>query len=356
MGSLYTSMKVFHYDDKINSLPDTSDEIKAPLHIRIKPTNICGHNCWYCAYRDGNLQLGKDMRKRDYIPKEKMVEIINDLEEMGVKAITFSGGGDPFSYPYLLESIKLLSETSIKFASLTHGANLNGDLAEVFALKATWIRISIDGWDDESYSSYRGVREGEFTKVMENIKNFKRIGGKCYLGVNIVVDKKNVVHLYDLIKRLKETGVDSVKVSACYISNNMDENNEYHRPLFGMAKEGISKAIHDYKEEKFEIFDAYNEMEERFDKDYTWCPYMQIVPVIGADLNVYSCHDKAYNIEEGLIGSIANQSFKDLWFSDKKKFFNINPSSHCQHHCMVNRANKLILDYLNADKEHLAFV
>jgi len=43
------------------------------------------------------------------------------------------------------------------------------------------VRVSIDGWDDESYSSYRNVEKGEFTKVMRNIENFKKINGKCYL-------------------------------------------------------------------------------------------------------------------------------------------------------------------------------
>ena len=36
------------------------------------------------------------MVARDFIPKAKMMEIIDDLVDMGVKAVTFSGGGDPF--------------------------------------------------------------------------------------------------------------------------------------------------------------------------------------------------------------------------------------------------------------------
>ena len=89
---------------------------------------------------------------------------------------------------------------------------------------------------------------------------------------------------------------------------------------------------------------------------WQWCPYLQILPVIGADLNVYPCQDKAYNIEDGLMGSIKSQRFKEFWFSHKDKFFKINPSIHCSHHCVANAKNKLILDYLNIDEEHLDFV
>src|SRR3989337_2751990 len=103
MGLLYTKMKIFYYKDKIDSLSKDDNRILPPVHIRIKPTNVCGHNCRYCAYRVDNLQLGKDMNERDYIPKTKMMEIIDDVVGMGVKAVTFSGGGDPFYYPYLLD-------------------------------------------------------------------------------------------------------------------------------------------------------------------------------------------------------------------------------------------------------------
>ncbi|UCD55353.1 MAG: radical SAM protein [Candidatus Omnitrophota bacterium] len=358
MELLYTKMKIFHFKDKLDSLPITRDTILPPIHIRIKPTNVCNHNCSYCAYRVGHLQLGKDMVTKDFIPREKMMEIIEDLKDMGVKSVSFSGGGEPFCYPYLLEAVKRLSETSVKFASLTNGSRLDGELAEVFAHKATWLRISIDGWDDESYSAYRGVPKGEFTKVIRNIENFKKYKGKCYLGGYIIADKKNASHLYELILQLKNSGLDSVKISPCIVSNSWAENDVYHKPIFKQVKDEIVKASDELSEENFEIYDAYDDQLESFEKGFNrhWCPYLQILPVIGADLNIYPCQDKAYNLDEGLLGSIKNTRFKDFWFSEKEKFFKINPSVHCNHHCVANTKNKLILDYLNADKEHLSFV
>jgi len=356
MGLLYTPMKVFHYKEKIDSLPLDDDKILAPLHIRIKPTNVCNHDCWYCAYKASDLQLGKDMVTKDFIPEAKMMEIIDDLIEMEVKAVTFSGGGEPFAYPFLLKTVKRLVDSPIKFASLSNGARVKGEVAEVFARHAEWLRISIDGWDGPSYAKYRGCREDEFDKVLTNMKNFKKFGGKCFLGISLIVDKDNQAHVYELIKKLRDIGVDSVKVSACIVSNEGKDTNIYHVPFFEDVKAQIQKIEQESKEMKFEIFDAYHEIDEKFTKDYTWCPYLQVLPVIGADLNIYPCQDKAYNLEEGLIGSIKNQRFKDFWFSDKKKFAKVNPSIHCNHHCVANIKNKFILDYLNADQDHLGFV
>ena len=356
MKRRYTTMKVFHFRDKVDSLPRQCDRIEPPVHIRIKPTNVCNHNCRYCAYRADGLQLGQDMGPRDSIAKDKMAEIIDDLAEMGVKAVTFSGGGEPFCYPHLLDAVKRLAKTPIKLAALTNGSMLTGEIAELFAERAVWLRVSIDGWDDASYARYRRVGQDEFRKVMANLERFKAAGGVCRLGISIIVDEENAPHVHGFIGRLKDIGVDTVKVSPCIVSNEGARNNQYHAGFFSQVKDQVGRAVNDFHDDSFEIFDAYHELDEKFAKDYDWCPYLQILPVIGADLNVYSCQDKAYNLDSGLVGSIKDRRFKNMWFSDKSRFFRINPSIDCDHHCVANAKNQLVLDYLDADLEHLEFV
>lgn len=355
MGSIYTNMKVFHFKDKIDSLPREAKQILAPVHIRIKPTNVCNHRCFYCAYREKGLQLGQDMQEKDFIPEEKMMEVIDDIIEMGVKSITFSGGGEPFCYQYLYQTAKKLADSPVQFAALTNGARLTGEVAKIFAQQATWVRISMDGWDDASYKRFRGVKDGEFTKIINNIGEFKSYNGKCMIGVSIIVSRDNAGHVYDLVKILNDCRVDTIKIAPCIISNSGKENNEYHESIFEQIKDEIERAKNDFGSQ-VEIFDSYHTQLESFAKNYTWCPYLQILPIIGADQNIYPCQDKAYNLEEGLIGSIKNQRFKDFWTSNKEKFFKINPSILCNHHCVANGKNTSILDYLNADPEHLAFV
>jgi MoaA/NifB/PqqE/SkfB family radical SAM enzyme len=356
VGNLYSRMKVFHFKDKIDSLPRDSGRMLPPLHVRVKPTNRCNHHCRYCAYTAEGLQLGQDMNRSDSIPREKMLEIVQDFIDMGVKAVTFSGGGEPLAYPHLTEVLKKLAESTIKFATLTNGALLQGEVAELFARRGTWVRVSMDGWDDASYAEYRGISVGEFSKVMENMRSFKQLGGNCLLGVSYIVDQKNAEHVYEFVERIKDAGVDSLKISPCIVSNDGHKNNEYHSPMFSMVKEQIARAKDRFEADGFEIFDSYHELENKFSKEYSWCPYSQILPVVGADQNIYPCQDKAYNLAEGLVGSIAEQSFRQFWEQGKEAFFRINPSVHCNHHCVANEKNKILLDYLDTDVEHLAFV
>ena len=101
-----------------------------------------------------------------------MAEIVEDLREMGVEAVTFFGGGEPLLCPSLAEIVTRLAIGGIRVGSLTNGSQLRGKVADAFAAHGTWARVSIDGWDAESYAAYRSVRTTEFEKVTGNLAEF----------------------------------------------------------------------------------------------------------------------------------------------------------------------------------------
>jgi MoaA/NifB/PqqE/SkfB family radical SAM enzyme len=353
----YSKLKMFRYPDKIASLPEDNDVILPPVHVRIKPTNVCGHHCWYCAYRgEPDLQLGKDINLRHFIPKDRMLEITDDLIEMEVKAVTFSGGGDPFYYPYLLDTVRKFVDSPVRFATLTNGARLEGELAQLFSRHGSWVRISIDGWDAESYAKYRSVKVTEFDRVVTNLRNFSDLGGSCRLGLSVIIDKHNAPHVYELCELAKSVGAASVKLSPVIVGDSGPMTDAYHAPFAEDVHAQITQAKSELAGKDFEVYNAYHQQAESFEKSYTWCPFLQMLCVIGADLKVYACQDKAYNLDTGLLGSIENMRFRDFWQQDKSKFFNINPSCHCNHHCVAHDKNVMLHEYLASGVEHEEFV
>jgi MoaA/NifB/PqqE/SkfB family radical SAM enzyme len=354
MAILNTNLKVFNYPDKIRSLPADVDTVLPPLHVRIKPTNVCNHDCWFCAYRQDDFQLGQTMVERDQIPRDKMLEIADDLIDMQVQAATFSGGGEPFVYPHLLETASRLADAGIKIASLTNGSRLSGALGELFAHRGTWVRVSMDGWDGPSYARTRHVKDTEFAKVLANMKAFKALKGPCLLSIVIVVGQDNAPHLYELIRQVAPLGPDSIKISPVIVSNQGELNTAYHAGHLQLVQEQLAKAIAEFGHFT-EISDAFDTQLHTFEKGYTWCPMLQIRPVIAADLNVYSCQDKAYN-PDGLLFSIKERRFKDAWLASKAQFMQVDPSRHCNHHCVAHGNNKLLLEYLDMDPNHVPFV
>jgi MoaA/NifB/PqqE/SkfB family radical SAM enzyme len=354
MEDVYSKLKFLRFREQLEALE--SDHIAPPVHVRIKPMNPCDHDCWYCAYHDENLQLGNLMEYKDRLPKEKMMEIVDDLAEMGVKAVTFSGGGEPLIYPYIAESINRLGKHGLKVATLTNASHLHEDIAEAFAKYGTWIRVSIDGWDAASYAKIRNVKLTEFDMVVNNMRNFANLKSSCVLGINYVIDNQNYAHVLEFSKLMKDVGVNHLKIMGVIVSNDGKLSNAYHDDIRESVQEQIDQAKN-IEDENFKIIDHYHEFPERFDKDYQTCPSIQFLTIIGADSKVYSCHDKAYT-ELGLLGSIENRRFKDFWYSDenRKRMKEINPSIDCQHHCAEHKRNLLLHEYLVVDQNHMEFV
>ena len=355
MSTLYSSLKFLRFQEHLEALRNR--QVLAPVHIRIKPTNRCNHSCWYCAYKMmDHLQLGDDMQGTETIPAEKMREIVEDLIAMQVKAVTFSGGGEPLLYKTLPETIERLSQGGVRVASLTNGSNLKGGVADAFAKHGTWIRISLDGWDDASFSRARGCRDGEFTRVVNNIRAFTQQDTSCTIGISYIITKENYQHTHEMCALFKEIGTNHVKLSGAIISDDGKVSNNYHQPIMESVSSQIQHA-QTLNDNRFTVVNSYHKLEERFNKTYTFCPYLLFLPVIGADQVVYSCHDKAYNTT-GEWGSIKHQSFKEFWFSDenRKKMYALNPSKICSHHCIAHSRNLTILEYLDIDPDHGVFL
>jgi MoaA/NifB/PqqE/SkfB family radical SAM enzyme len=354
MATYYSPLKFLHFKDHLLGLEQ--GKIVAPVHIRVKPTNHCNHNCWYCAYRAENLDLGDEMVKKDSIPAERMISLAHEFVSMGIKAGTFSGGGEPLLYKPLPEVIEILATGGVRVAALTNGSNLKGRVADAFAKHGTWVRISLDAWDDESYVKSRGAKARDFSRLIENIQAFTARDTRCVLGVSLIVGQDNHQHILDVCTLLKDCKVNHVKVSGAVVSNDAAGNNAYHKSIKGEVARQI-KAAQALADERFAVLNHYHDLEDRFEKQYDSCPFLQFLTVIGADQYVYTCQDKAYT-QPGRMGSIKDRSFKGFWFSDENQKFlkTFNPTVQCGHHCVSHAKNLAIHDYLALDHEHANFV
>lgn len=357
MENVYSQVKMFHYRDRLDSLG--RGEVSPPMHVRLKPINVCNHRCFYCCYRNDDLYLGELLNEKDMIPEIKMNEIVRDLIDMGVQAVTFTGGGEPLIYPHFAKTVRALLQGGVKVATLTNGSSLSGEVAEVLAEGASWVRVSTDSVDGESIAKSRDVKPEEFDKIIRNIGDFSKAkNADCELGVNFIITKLNFHKVFEFIKLMKDSGADHVKVSECVVGITAAENNAYHAPYFGEVLDEIERAASELSGQGFRVINKFHEMDDQYAKTYGTCPFVSgFLNVIAADQNVYTCQDKAYT-KTGLLGSIKDRSLKDFWESEeyRRAVRAVNPSEVCDHHCVQHGKNQALLDYLGTDKRHLEFV
>ena len=349
----YSQLKIFYHQEILRNLWE--GRRCAPVYIRIKPTNRCNHNCAYCHYKNAYLDLD-EYSMADEIPKGKMLEIIQDMSDMGVKAVTFSGGGEPLLYPYIEETMDRVLKAGIDLSIITNGSLLSGERARLLA-NAKWIRISVESVNDNAYCEVRGIKKGAFNQLCENIRNFAKIKkDSCELGINVVVGKDNYKEIREMACLMRELGVNHVKF-APLITN---DTSEYHRDIKEEIIDVLEKLQKELMTDRFKIIDLYTgdfANSVIFERQYSKCPIKELVCVIGANAKVYYCHDKAY-LSNGAVCDLSEQSLKDAWYSDAvtKLFKNFDARKCCKQHCVYDSRNELINSFLEMDRNHVNFI
>jgi len=343
--AIYSDLKIVWFQDKLASLREC--QILPPIYVRVKPINRCNHKCFFCVYHEPEKAgMHEDMDAKDVLPAKKWYEIIDDFDSMGVRAVTYSGGGEPLMHPCCVQLMDYTLEKGLDLSIITNGQLLSGERAQVLK-EAKWVRVSIDYHDPEQFEQNRRVGQRMFDHIMENIANFAAMKDKdCDFGINFIVHKGNCNGLAVFAARMKKLGAENVRFSPMWIKG----FREYHMPIKAQVEAELAKAAV-LIDDNFTVNTTYNLDFCGFslDRHYTRCHFGQVVPVVGADQNVYACHNKAYD-HTGLIGSIRDQTFEQLWMGgEAEKFFaSLNPQASCRHQCANDRKNQLIQQMIDS--------
>ena len=306
-SAAYSDLKIAWFHDKLASMRD--GKILPPIYVRMKPINRCNHRCFFCVYHEPEKAgMHEDMDSNDVLPTSKWYEILDDFDSRGVRAVTYSGGGEPLMHPKCVDLMHRTLELGIDLSIITNGQLLCGDRAMAL-YSAKWVRVSIDYHDPEQFKQNRRVGQQGHHKIMENIANFAARKDKgCDFGINFIVHKGNCAGLAVFAARMKKLGAENVRFSPMWIKG----FKEYHLPIKEQVEAELRKASV-LIDDTFSVNSTYDLDFCGFSthRPYTRCHFGQVVPVIGADQKVYACHNKAYD-NTGLIGSIREKTFEQV--------------------------------------------
>lgn len=349
----YSDMKIFHHIDRIEKF--MNGERPAPIYIRIKPTNICNQRCYYCGYADDYIFDGREVSRRESIPWEILKRTLYEMREMGVKAVTYSGGGDPLCYSHIGEALELTERLGLDYSMITNGQALDGKAAKILG-RSKWVRISLDSASPDTYQEIRGV--DAFERVINNIEQFaKQKAADCVLGINCVITQNNANEVYQLYEMGKSLGVNNIKLSPVLIKK---EEKDYHSGIREAVEQQIREAKYRLEDDKFRIVDKYTgdlALEECYEKDYKKCYIQNFFAVVAADSKVYRCHQRAY-MKVGEIGDLTRKTFGEIWYAhetiDNANQF--NPQEVCKMRCAFDERNRLLHDFISIDPNHVNFI
>ena len=205
---------------------------RLPVTADVFLTNYCNNKCPYCTY--SRWGLAKDT---SYMPYEDFQIYAMRLLELGVKGIILTGGGEPTIHPEFERITQFLDDMGIPYG-------INTNFNKFVECRPQYLKVSLDGWDEDSYQESRGVRHYEMTKY--NIQRFSKWKEEnsphTSLGIQCVVsDFRQVTRFYDANKYLQ---VDYMVFRPLESTNGEYYNDSSHVGRIPYILEAISQ-LHD---------------------------------------------------------------------------------------------------------------
>jgi len=154
-----------------------------PPYLQIEPTSICNYRCVFCYQTDEKF----NKRSGGFMGHMKLetFKLLIDQAEGNVEFISLASRGEPLLCPDIK---KMLAYTRDKFLNLkinTNASMLDEEMTHsIFKSGVKTVVFSVDAADSAMYSKLRV--NGKLEKILENIKQFKRIKQKHYSKSNII--------------------------------------------------------------------------------------------------------------------------------------------------------------------------
>jgi MoaA/NifB/PqqE/SkfB family radical SAM enzyme len=152
---------------------------EGPSHAQICLTNACPQNCRYCYNKN---------RSGELLNKAEIKQLIQELKEMGVVWLGFTGG-EPLLNKDIVEIVESVGDDcAVKL--FTTGVNITEQLAaELKKAGLLYVSISLDHWDEEEHDRIRGYK-GAFLTALRAIDIFKAIG--VHVSVSAVLSRNMI--------------------------------------------------------------------------------------------------------------------------------------------------------------------
>lgn len=341
----FSSGKIFSHVQKIAQLKENSQQTP-PITIEWHLSNRCNHDCPFCTFRE-SVHFSPT---RSAIFPEKLIEqTVKDLKTLGVKAVVYSGGGEPLLYSKVREVMREVAGVKIRQGLVTNGVNIEKpEIAETILEICDWIRISVDAGSQEVYKKTHGSGR-DFSQIVKNIKKLIKKRGnkkKPKIGVSFLLNMQNFSDLLPSASLFKEVGVDYFQVKPIVISaeerlssGNIFWKTEIFNQLVALPVQAEQPRYMVYTL-GFKFVDMMTAVDK---KQFKKCYGHPFYPVITATGDVYVCCLMIGKPQfcYGTITSVTG--FKKLWKSAKRTRIGQSVNvRNCPVNCKLSETNRTL--------------
>jgi GTP 3',8-cyclase len=349
--------KIIANVDRVIEFVETGNT--APVLIEVDPSNACNHACSFClsSYIHFDKYKGTETFSRAMMPRDMLMSLCEDFVDMGVRAVNWTGGGEPTLNKHIKEAIEYCGSNGIKMGMFTNGTLFDKrDIFETLVDNMTWVRISIDCGTAETYNKIRIPKGGaNWDKMVDNVSKLievnKAKGNKIDIGVGYVISPDTYHEIVDFAKFFKDFDLTYCQYKPEIVireDGGEQRDVEFWRdkvqPLLDEAKEilGSKFQLNGYKMEDL-VHDK-----EKLGRNYKKCLGSQVSPCVGADGHVYVCTNHRGWKQYSYGCMYDDKSFKEIWNDIQKRqevmhqIEDVECFSNCTKLCKPHESNKAV--------------
>lgn len=350
--------KIYANADRVLDFLDNKNP--APILVEFDPSNTCNHGCYFCISSYIHLPESKDLAtyNKTVMPRDILMTACKDFIDMGVRAINWTGGGEPTINKHLKEAIEYIGTNSdIKMGIFTNGTLIDKwDMFDTMVDNMSWVRFSVDAGTPETYNGIRRAKGNHgWDKMSSNLLKLTEVnnakGKKIQIGTGFVITPDTYKEITDFAKYFSQFDIDYCQYKPEVVNREREEGVQRDldfweaevEPRLDKAKEilGNKFQINGYK-----LKDLTNDR-SLFGRNYKKCLGSQIQPCVGADGEVYVCtNHRGY--KQYSYGSLHEKSFKEVWsdIQTRQKVMNqienVECFKNCTQLCKPHESNKAV--------------
>lgn len=315
-------------------------QLDSPITIELDLTNKCNHDCPGCT--GFRMQGGLD----SYITTDDAQKILKDIYECGVKAVTFTGGGDPTMHKDFDSLVKFAAKLGLEVGLISNGLSLHEKHLSNLIPFCKWIRISWDAatpalHDEIHYNGDLDIKmgsENNFWKVIDNTRMLVSYKQKNHfdttIGCAFLVGPSTKNEIVEFARLASECKVDYCQYRPFHY---LEHDEEYEKRM--MEAQSL------YNTKKFKVLFSEFKFESMRINDvrrkYKICHGSHFVAHIAANYKIYVCCHLMNN-DFACIGDLKSNTFGELWKKNALKVINNIDVDKCLPLCRNDSANRII--------------
>ncbi len=316
-----------------------------PWNVQIDLTNRCNNDCIACWCNSPFLgdKAMKEEVKKQHLTYETAINLIDELADLGTRDIYFTGGGEPFMHPRILDIMRHVKQRGMRLGMSTNFTLVTKEKAEELVdIGIDHMNLSMWAATPEMYViQHPSKNEDTFRRMSESIDYIYKLKKKTLfrrpkLGMYNVINASNCMEVTDMLEfafKHKMDDISYVPVDTIPDGTDKIQLKQKHRDILKEQVVELAAKAREFKKKykhsvTFTNLDVFTQRitsegveQSNYDTEllstlpscYAGWSFARVL----ANGDVNSCL-KSFKIP---IGNIKKDSFTDIWFGEKQKEF-----------------------------------